>query len=66
MSIEALIGGLFLVTLLAGIGFALWSKNRTEKMMVKDKPKTTSPLAREKADPNFKPDDDVTDPHKVT
>ena len=66
MGIEVLIGGLFLVTLLAGIGFAVWSKSRTEKMMDKGKPESATPLARETADPNFKPDSDVTDPHRVT
>lgn len=66
MGIEALIGGLFLVTLLAGIGFALWSKKSTEKMMDKGEPKSASPLARETADPQFKPDTKVTDPHHVT
>ncbi|CTQ50177.1 hypothetical protein [Jannaschia donghaensis] len=66
MGIEILVGGLFLVTLLAGIGFAVWSKSRTEKLMDEDRPKSTSPLARETADPKFKPDDRVTDPHNVT
>lgn len=66
MGIEALIGGLFLVTLLAGIGFALWSKNRTENLMEKGEPKSASPLARETPDPKFTPDRDVTDPHRVT
>lgn len=66
MGMEALIGGLFLVTLLAGIGFALWSKNRTEKLLEKGEPKSASPLARETADPQFTPDANVTDPHHVT
>ncbi|WP_179380600.1 hypothetical protein [Jannaschia marina] len=65
MGIETLIGGLFLVTLLAAIAFAVWSKTRTERMMEKDRPAQPSPLARKEPDPRFTPDRDVTDPHRV-
>jgi hypothetical protein len=66
MGTEVLIGGLFLFTLLAGIGFAVWSKARTEKMLNRGEPRKASPLARKTPDPQFKPDSDVTDPHQVT
>ncbi|SDZ10826.1 hypothetical protein SAMN05444004_10665 [Jannaschia faecimaris] len=64
MGIEALIGGLFMVTLLAAIGLAVWSKARTEKMMREGQ--QPSPLARKEPDPQFAPDKDVTDPERVT
>ena len=62
---EILVGGLFLVTLLAGIGFALWSQKRTEKMMDEGKPRKPSALARATPDPKFQPDREVTDPKHV-
>ena len=66
MGFESLIAVLAVVTLLAGVGIAMGSKKRTEKMMGSDKPREPSPLARETADPNFKPDKKVTDPQDVT
>lgn len=65
MGIEVLIGGLFLVTLLAAIGFAVWNKKQTEDLLEKGKPEEPSALARETPDPNFQPDEKATDPHRV-
>ena len=56
---------LALTTMGLAIVFAVWSKRRTEKKLDDDNASTSS-LARDRPDPNFVPDESVTDPHRVT
>ncbi|MCK0166010.1 hypothetical protein MWU52_00445 [Jannaschia sp. S6380] len=65
MDFAILLPLLALITLACGIAFALWSKSRTDRSLDKHRPHTASPLARKTPDPNFQPDPDVTDPHRV-
>ncbi len=53
------------VTFALVIGFALWSKFRTEKKLDKTIPEKSS-LARSVPDPNFQPDPRITDPAGVS
>lgn len=54
-----------LTTFAIVIGFAVWSKTRTEKKLHSSDASKSS-LARSTPDPKFQPDEAVTDPHNVT
>ena len=56
----------FGLTLIIVIAFALWSRSRAKRMKAEHRPRQTSALARKEPDPQFKPDPEVTDPHRLS